>query len=369
MRFASRALALKTSIIRDMFDRGRLNPDIVDLSIGQTEFDVPPAVKQAARDALDGECGRYSPTEGYPEVVDAVRAHLRRTAGLPEHEDVIVTAGATGAINLAILLFAGPGDEVLLPDPGFSLYRALVGIAGATATTYALSTDFQLRADAVAAAMTERTRLVVINNPSNPTGTVFARDQLAAVAALCAERGVPILSDEVYQAYTYEGVHTSIKSFPDVCSLLIGGPGKSHGMAGWRFGWGAGPREAIDRMRTIQQYTYTCPPTLTQLAARAVLDLDPAPIVARHRARRDHVVARLADAGFAFTRPTGAFYIFPRVPWGTDFTFCEAAARAGVLVVPGTAFGSTDRHFRLSYSAPDDRLDRGLDILAGLVRR
>lgn len=341
---------------------------MIDLAIGQTDFDVAEPVKQAVREALGQASGRYSPTEGYAEVLDAVRAHLHTTSGVGADEEVMITAGATGAINLAILLFAGAGDEVLLPDPGFVLYRALVNLAGATPTTYSLLPDFQLRAVAVAAAITERTRLVVINNPANPTGAVFAHEEIGAVAALCAERGIPILSDEVYRAYTFEGTHTSIKAFPNAPSILVGGPGKSHGMAGWRFGWAAGPLEVIERMRTLQQFTYTCPPTLTQLAAKAVFSVDPAPTVARFRAKRDHVVARLQAAGFDLIRPSGAFYVFPRVPWGTDHSFCAAAARAGVLVVPGSAFGSTNQHFRLSYSAADDRLDRGLDVLAALAR-
>ena len=368
MKFADRLDTLQSSAIREMFDKGRQNPNVVDLSIGQADYDMPAPIKDEARRVLDSVCGRYSPTEGRPDLVARAHRYLVETVGLPESEEVMITGGTTGAIMLSMLAFAGPGDEVLLPDPYFVLYPNIARVAGAKPTYYSLFPDFRLRAEAVEAAITDRTRLVVVNNPSNPTGAVFERDELAAVAEVCAARDIPIMSDEVYDHFSYDRPHTSIKAFPNVTSVLVAGPSKSHAMAGWRLGWAAAPSVVIDKMRTLQQFTYTCPPTFAQRAAMALFDTSPQPTVDRFRGKRELVVRRLREAGYSLVAPQGAFYVFPRIPWGTDVEFCNAAAEAGLLIVPGRAFSSSKEHFRISYSASEERLGRGLDILARLAK-
>jgi len=356
--------------VREFFDIARRLPDAIDLSIGQVDFDVPEAVKVATHDALRGPgCGRYTPTEGGASLADAVRAHLRAAHGAGEGEGVLVTSGATGAITTTVLAMVGRGDEVLLPDPHFIVYGAAVRIAGGEPVFYDLYPDFRLRAEEIERRITPRTRLLVLNNPANPTGAAYHPEEVAEVARLCRERGVFVLSDELYAQFSYDAPHAGLKALLGEGCLLVGGPSKSHGMAGWRLGWAVGPAALIDRMRTLQQFLYACPPTPLQPGARAALDVDMSPVVERYRRKRDHAFSTLLEAGYEVTRPGGAYYLFPKVPWGNDRSFCEAALGEKLVLVPGSTFSRRDTHFRLSFAAPDEILERGLEALRRLASR
>ena len=175
------------------------------------------------------------------------------------------------------------------------------------------------------------------------------------------------MSDELYYHFVYEGRHVGIKEFLGPEALLIGGTSKAFGMAGWRLGWAAGAPELIDRMRTLQQFTYTCPPTLVQHGALAAFSVDLSSYVRTFRERRDFMYDGLVDAGYEVVRPDGAFYIFPKVPRGDDLTFVRAAMERGLLVVPGRAFSTRTDHFRITFSRDLDTLERGLDLLRSLA--
>ena len=363
MHFAARTAQIGASPIRELFDKARHIPGAIDLSIGQADFDVPEAIKLATARALEGRsCGRYSATEGYDELVAATTAHLRQGFGLPADERVMLTAGASGALTLAMLALVDPGDEVLLPDPYFISYRNLVHIAGGQPVFYNLYPDFHLRPEEIAQRLTPRTRLLVLNSPANPTGSVWGAEELREVCRLCGERGVPILSDELYARFSFDAPHVSVKHFPGTECLLVGGVSKTYGMAGWRLGWAAGPAELIDKMRTLQQFTYTCPSTLAQLGALAAFAVDMGPQVAAYRAKRDAMQRGLEQAGYEVVKPGGSFFLFPKVPWGDDLAFCEAALREKLILVPGRTFSQRDTHFRLSY-ASDETLERALEVL------
>lgn len=367
MQFASRMQLLRASAIRELFDRGRRIPGAIDLSIGQVPFDVPDPIKAATIEAVEGRCGRYSPTEGYPDVVERTREHLRERFDLGPDDAVMLTVGATGGLTLALMALAGPGDEVLLPDPYFVVYRNLVHIAGAETRYYDLYPSFRLDAEVLRAAITERTRVVIVNNPANPTGQVYTADELEAAVAVCAEAGVPLLADELHGAFTYDDPHVSVKRFDrGGHTLLVGGLSKTYAMAGWRLGWAAGPPDLIDRMRVLQQFMYTCPPTLVQRGAMAAFDFDPSDIVAQHRQKRDRVVGRLRDAGYRLGTPQGTIFAYVEVPDGTDLEFCERALERKVIVVPGRAFSRRATHFRLCFAPPMDELERGLDVLCAM---
>jgi len=315
----------------------------LDLSIGQADFDVPEPIRAATT------------------------AFLRERFALPEDEQVMTTSGASGALTLAMLALVGPGDEVLLPDPHFVVYRNLVHIAGACPTYYDLYPDFRLSPERIEEAITERTRVLVLNSPANPTGVCIAAEDLEAVAEICVRRGVFVISDELYETFSYEGQHATIKRHLSEQSLLVGGVSKVYGMAGWRLGWAAGSPALIDKMRTLQQFTFTCPPTLVQRGALAAFDVDMSAQVDLYRKKRDLLYAGLVAAGYRVVKPEGVFFIFPAVPFGDDMEFSRAALEKGLVLGPGSVFSRRHSHFRLSFAVTDETLERGLELLRELI--
>jgi aspartate aminotransferase/aminotransferase len=354
--------------IRVLFDKARQIPDAIDLSIGQTDFDVPDPIKDATIRAIQSGCGGYGPTQGDPELVDATQHYLQTKYGLAEDEHVLITSGATGAIVLALLALVQPGDEVLLPDPNFLLYHRLIGMVGGTPVLYDIHPDFRLRAGEVVKQITDRTRLLILNSPSNPTGSTHTHEEIEAVAEVC-RRGITVLSDELYEIFVYDAPHVSIKGFLGQESLLVGGFTKAYGMAGWRLGWAAGAPELIDKMRTLQQFVYACPPTLVQRGALAAFDVDMKPQVDSYRRKRDFVYDGLVSAGYNVVKPGGSFFIFPEVPDGDDVEFCERALAKKLVVVPGRTFSSSTGYFRISFAASDETLERGIEVLSQLIER
>lgn len=370
MRFAKRMDGFEASGIRELFDRARRIPDAIDLSIGQAHFDVPDAIKEATIQAIRSGCGRYGSTQGDSQLIDATLQYLQANSGLSEDEQILMTSGTTGAIVLALLALVQRGDEVLLPDPYFVLYHRLITMVGGTPVLYDLYPDFRLRVGNVVEQVSDRTRLLILNSPSNPTGAIFTAAEIEAVADVCRRRGILVLSDELYDIFSYDAPHVSIKRFLGPESLLVGGFSKAYGMAGWRLGWAAGAPELIDKMRTLQQFVYACPPTLVQKGALAAFDLDMKSRVESYRRKRDLMYDGLVAAGYNVVKPGGAFFIYPEVPGGeggdNDIEFCERALTNKLVVVPGRTFSRRSSHIRISFAAPDETLERGLEVLAKL---
>ena len=372
MSHIRRADRVEASLIRRMFDlaaeKRRAGADLVDLSIGQPH--LPPAQEliRAAADALATGNNGYLPTSGDPQLLDALREYLRQRHG-SEPESVMITAGASGALTLAILALAEPGDDVLLPDPYFVSYPQLCHIAGARPIYYDTYPDFRLRPEAVEAAMTDATRLIVINSPANPTGAVFGADELQAVGELAQRRGVAVLSDEIYDTIVFDPPHVSMAPFCER-TVTVGGWGKSLAITGWRIGYAAGPADIIDRMTNLQQFTYVCVPGPVQQAVLACRNLWDAPhpnsAAEIYRRQRDRICEALSSA-YRFVRPAGAFYLFPEAPGGDASAFCERAIERGVLVIPGGGFSRRDSHFRISFAADDEQLERGIERLLALA--
>jgi aspartate aminotransferase/aminotransferase len=219
----------------------------------------------------------------------------------------------------------------------------------------------------VRAALTPRTKAVIVNSPANPTGVLLARESLKALALLCRERDILLLSDEVYRVFCYDEPFTSPAEFNED-TIVFDGFSKAYGMTGWRLGYVHGPRRLIEEMIKLQQFTYVCAPSIVQHAGVVALDVDVSAIVADYQRKRDRVVAGLQER-FEVVRPGGAFYVFPKVPWGTGTNFVTDAVRNNLLVIPGGTFSRRDTHFRLSYAADDRSIDRGLEILNRLAAR
>ncbi len=361
---ADRMSRIEASGIRKIFELGRNLKDPVNLSIGQPHFEVPVAIREAAKSAIDRGDNGYTVTQGIPELRDRLLADVRaRLTG--QERDVVVTSGTSGALMLALCATVNPGDEVILFDPYFVAYPHLVTLAGGTSVILDTYPDFKIDVNRVREAITPRTKAILFSSPSNPTGATLEPNVLRDLANLAREKGVLLIADEIYRAFWYDGPFRSAAEFdPNV--LVLDGFGKSYGFTGWRLGFAHGPKRLIDEMAKLQQFTFVCAPSMVQHAGVAALDTDISAIVADYRRKREFMCASLADR-FELTRPGGAFYVFPKAPWGTGTEFVQEAIKQNLLIIPGVAFGKKDTHVRISYAASDEKLQRGVEILNRLA--
>jgi aspartate/methionine/tyrosine aminotransferase len=362
---AERTQQIELSGIRKIFELGKTLKDPVNLSIGQPHFDVPDPIKAAAKAAIDAGQNGYTVTQGIPDLREKLVSDVaRRFPG--QDRDVLVTSGTSGGLLLALLATVNPGDEVITPDPYFVAYPHMVTLAGGKMVTVDTYPDFGIDLEKVKAAITTRTKVILLSTPSNPTGAVVDVEALRAITELARDRGILLVSDEIYRAFHYDGGKVSPARFdPNV--LVIEGFGKTYGMTGWRLGWAHGPKRLLAEMAKLQQFTFVCPPSVLQYGGVAAMDYDVSAIIADYRRKRDLLLNGLAGH-FEFVTPGGAFYLFPKAPWGTGTEFVTEAIRRNLLIIPGGTFSKRDSHFRISYAATDSTLLRGIDILQDLAR-
>ncbi len=363
-RLAKRTSQVEASGIRRVFDLAAKLKNPCNLSIGQPHFDVPDAAKAAAIEAIEGGFNRYTPTQGIPELRERVRRHLRDTRHW-DPEDVIITSGVSGGLLLAVLALVDTHDEVLVPDPYFVGYKQLVKIVDARCVFVDTYPDFRLTPERLERALTPGARLLLLNSPANPTGAVMTESDLKSVAEICRKRGITVVSDEVYDAFSYDAPCASVTRFlPE--ALVLGGFSKTYAMTGWRLGWAAGPKDILREMLKLQQFSFVCAPAPMQRGAVVALDADVSDRIADYKRKRDLVYQGLKDR-FEVVKPAGAFYIFPKAPRGTDQEFVERAIAKECLIIPGSVFSERNTHFRISYATTDEQLMRGLDILNSLA--
>lgn len=363
---ADRTRLIELSGIRKMFELGKSLKDPVNLSIGQPHFEVPEPVRAAAKAAIDAGHNGYTVTQGIPELRDRLAADVK--ARFPGQErEILITSGTSGGLLLALFASVNPGDEVITPDPYFVAYPHMITLAGGKMVPVETYPDFRLDPDRVKAAITPRTKAILLSTPSNPTGAVVDRESQRAIAALARDRGILLISDEIYRAFHYDGPAHSPAEF-DENVLVVEGFGKTYGITGWRLGWAHGPKRLVAEMAKLQQFTFVCAPSMVQHAGVAALDFDVSGIVADYRRKRDLLVDGLAGS-FEFAKPGGAFYLFAKSPWGTATEFVTAAMKENLLIIPGNAFSARDTHFRISYAAADDTLRRGIEILCRLAKQ
>jgi len=361
---ADRMQRIDASGIRRVFDLAARLEHPVNLSIGQPDFDVPDACKERAIRAIRDGANRYTVTEGEAALRQALARRLRDEFG-DFDGPVLVTSGVSGGLLLALLATVNPGDEVLVPDPYFVMYKHLVRLLAGVPVFVDTYPDFRLRPEGLEAAVTERTRMLLLNSPANPTGVVYSEEELRGAVEVARRHDLLILSDEIYTAYTYDGPAPSPWPMYDRV-LLLRGFSKTFAMTGWRLGYAVGPAPIISAMTTLQQYTFVCAPSPLQQAALTALETDPSPQIETFRTRRDLVYEGLRER-FTVTRPGGAFYIFPEAPGGSGTAFVERAIAAGVLVIPGGVFSERDTHFRIAYTAGGESIERGLAVLNRLA--
>jgi aspartate aminotransferase/aminotransferase len=361
---SKRASRLDSSGIRKVFDLARKLTNPINLSIGQPDFAVPKAIQKRAIDAINEGQNKYTMTQGIGQLSQAVKEHLDEELG-PAQRNVLITSGVSGGLVLAFLCLLDPGDEVIIPDPYFVMYKSLIELVGGTAVLIDSYPDFGLDVEKVAKAVTERTRAIVVNSPRNPTGTLLGRTELGGLAELARQKELVVISDEIYNEFCYDEPYVSMAGIYEQ-TLLLRGFSKTYGMTGWRLGYASGPAELIEKMAMVQQYTFVCAPSMVQWAGITALQTDMSEEVDSYRRKRDLVYEGLSKA-FEVRKPGGAFYIFPRAPKDDGTEFVRKAIEQNVLIIPGNVFSSRNSHFRVSYAASDELLRQGVEILCRLA--
>ena len=365
-RLAQRAAATEASGIRRIFDLAASLKNPINLSIGQPDFDVPEPLKERAAAAIREGKNAYTQTQGGPELRSRLLAGPLRGYG---EKEMLVTGAVSGGLLLSYMALLDPGDEIILPDPYFVMYKQLALMFDARPAFYDCYPDWRLDADRLESLVSPRTRAIVIGSPANPTGAVHSRSELEAAADLARRRGLIVISDEIYDSYGYDGSAARMRDLCRERTIALGGFSKSHAMTGWRVGWAAGPEPLIQAMTKFQQFSFVCAPSPLQAGAAAAVDFDMSATISQYRRKRDLVYQGLAEAGYEVRKPGGAFYIFPKAPWGTGSEFVEECLRHNLLVIPGGCFSERDTHFRISYAAGDETIRQGLEVLGKLAKR
>ncbi|MSP12406.1 MAG: pyridoxal phosphate-dependent aminotransferase [Chloroflexi bacterium] len=388
MRIASRMSRLGTETAFEVLARARAleaqGKTIIHLEIGEPDFDTPANVVQAGVKALQSGHTHYTPSAGIPELRRAIAEHICRSRGLPDvqPDEVVVTPGAKPIMYFVIISLVEEGDEVIYPNPGFPIYESMINFVGGKAVPLPLREErqFCFDVDEFRSLVTDRTRLIILNSPGNPTGGVLSLEDLAAVAEVAVERDIPVLSDEIYEQLLYEGEHVSIATFPGMRqrTIILDGFSKTYAMTGWRLGYGIMPVDLAQHVTRLMTNSNSCTAAFTQLAGVEALK-GPQESVAQmkvaFRQRRDIFVKGLNQIpGIRCIMPAGAFYAFPNVS-GTGISSAEMADyllyEAGVATLKGESFGAYGKgYLRLSYANSIENLEKALNqIDQALARR
>ena len=353
---------------------------VIHLEIGEPDFDTPANIRDAAKSALDRGATHYTPTPGIPELRAAIAADATARKGFAVTPDrVIVTPGGKPVMFFAVLALVDEGDEVIYPDPGFPIYESMARYVGGHAIPCPIRQEngFRLDPDELAALVTKRTKLVILNSPANPTGGVSTREDLEQIASLARERDLVVLADEIYGRILYEGEHVSIASLPGMAerTIVLDGFSKTYAMTGWRLGYAILPERLVTPFSRLIVNSVSCTNAATQWAGVEALTGPQDSVTAmveEFRARRDLIVDGLnAIPGVSCLRPSGAFYAFPDIS-GTGLGGAELADRllneGGVSALAGTAFGRVGRnHLRFSYATSRENIVEAVKRMRGVV--
>jgi aspartate aminotransferase len=386
VRIADRMNRLGTESAFEVLARARAlereGREIIHLEIGEPDFDTPLHIREAAKQALDAGATHYGPSAGLPELRGAIAKHIAETRGVPvSPEEVVVTPGAKPIMFFTILALANAGDEVIYPNPGFPIYESVINFAAAVPVPIPLreANGFGFDLDVLERRVSERTRLIIINSPQNPTGGVLERSQIERIAEISRTHAIPVLSDEIYRDFLYEGEFVSIATLPGMRdhTIVLDGFSKAFAMTGWRLGYGVMPVPLAEHLTRLMVNSASCTASFVQLAGVAALEGDRSPVarmVAEFKRRRDVLVDGLNGIpGVSCVRPRGAFYAFPNVT-AIGRKSGEIAdlllQDAGVAVLSGTAFGEYgEGYLRLSYANSEENLRKALDRIAPVLAR
>lgn len=363
---SDRLKRIDASGIRKVFDLAAQMKDPINLSIGQPHFDTPQPIKDALEKAVEDGKNAYSQTQGISPLLGKIQESVSRQYGHADRQ-VFITSGTSGGLMLALMTLVNPGDEVIVFDPWFVMYKHLVTLAGGKVVEINTYPDFKIDVDKVRDAITERTKVIICNSPANPTGAVASAAELESLAKLAAEKDVALISDEIYKAFCYDTDFVSPAKWNDQ-TIVIDGFSKSHSMTGHRIGWCHAPQHVVQQMIKLQQFTFVCSPHPVQHAGIVAWDYDISDRVAEYKRKRDFMIAELQGC-YDIRGAGGAFYLFPKAPWGTGTEFVKEAIQNDLLIIPGNVFSPQDTHFRLSYAADDRTLQRGVEVLKKIAKK
>ncbi|MBQ6999827.1 MAG: aminotransferase class I/II-fold pyridoxal phosphate-dependent enzyme [Oscillospiraceae bacterium] len=364
---------LKRSAIRVYSNLARETQDCAMLTIGEPDFDTPEAIKAAACAALNAGQTHYAPNQGTLALRKAVAEFETARGNETAPDNVLITIGACHALFTALFGILNPGEEVIVPTPGFGLYETIATIAGAkTVALDVTKTGFQLTKEALEAAITPKTKAIVLNSPCNPTGVVFNEESLAGIKEAVLGKPIFLICDNVYNQLTYGESCPDLSLDKDLKDqiILCQSFSKPYAMTGWRVGYLTCPAYVMDRLLLLSAAEITAVPTFLQEAAVTALQTDPSPMREVYAKRREYVCTRLREMGLTFPEPEGAFYVFVDISkFGMDSaTFCTRMITEGkVAAVPGSCFGA-EGYLRLSYCYSDEELKKGLDRMEAFLR-
>lgn len=386
MQFADRISRLGTESAFEVLVKARAleaqGRDVVHLEIGEPDFDTPQHIIEAGKEALDQGFTHYGPTAGLPEFREAIAQYVAQTRGIAvKPEQVVVTPGAKPVMFYAVLALAQAGDEVIYPNPGFPIYESIIRFVDATPVPITLREEsgFSLDVEELKSLVTDRTRLIILNSPQNPTGGILPLEDLQAIAEIAVQHGIPVLADEIYSRLVYDGVCHSIAAYEGMqdLAIILDGFSKTYAMTGWRLGYGVMTEKLAEQMTLLAVNSNSCTATFVQRAGLAALQGPQEPVeamLAEFRRRRDAFVAGLNDIpGLSCTMPRGAFYAFPNISEVSrsasemaDFMLKEG----GVACLAGSDFGADgEGYLRFSYANSLENLDKALERIADCVAR
>lgn len=370
---------LEPSGIRRFFDVASTMENVISLGVGEPDFDTPWHVREEGIYSLEKGRTFYTSNAGLQELKQEICKYLKRRFSLSYIDSqILVTVGGSEAIDVGLRAMLDPGDEVIIPEPCFVAYLPCVKMAGGVPVRLPLEEkdEFKLTKKKLLSAITDKTKIVVLPFPNNPTGAIMTAEELQVIADIIKERDLFVISDEIYSELTYQGNHVSIASLPGMAerTVVINGFSKSYAMTGWRIGYAAGPEEIIQQMIKIHQYVIMCAPTTSQYAAVEALrngDEDIARMRESYDARRRFLVKELTAMGIPCYEPKGAFYVFPNISrfgMNSEEFATKLLNQEGVAVVPGSAFGSSgDGFLRISYAYSIESLKIALEKIQKFI--
>ena len=374
---------MNASGIRKFFDIAATMDDVISLSVGEPDFVTPKIIRDAGIKTLEDGITKYTSNLGLEELRYEIGKFINKKYGVSYRgeDEILVTVGGSEAIDMAIRAIVSPGDEVIIPQPSYVCYEPITVFSSGIPVIIETKAEdeFKLKAEDLKAAITDKTKLLVLPFPCNPTGAIMEKKDLEEIAEVIKDTNIMVLSDEIYAELTYDGIkHSSIAQLPGMKerTILINGFSKTFAMTGWRMGYACGPKEIIAEMMKIHQYAIMCAPTLSQNAALTALKECTAEVdemMASYEKRRKIIVDLLNDAGLSCAMPKGAFYAFPSIK-STGLTsdeFCERVLREGhVAVIPGSSFGAGGEGFiRVCYCYSIEEIEEGVKRIKDFVNK
>ncbi len=363
MQLSNRIEKIEESGIRKVFDMAMsLGKDAINLSIGQPHFQAPLELKKAGQAAIKNNFNAYLPTKGYLPLREKIALKLKKNNNIQAgKEDIIITTGVSGGLFLLFSSVLNKGDEVILPDPYFVLYKQILKYLGVKIILHDTYPDFRLKAKNLEKLINKKTKLIIINSPNNPTGTVYDQSELEKLAKIAKKHNLLVVSDEIYESFDYEKKFFSIASIYKN-TVTLNGFSKNLSITGWRIGYAHGPNEIIEAMNKLQMYTFVCAPSIAQRAVSEVVDNNIS--IFDYKKNRNYLYNELKGK-YELNLSEGAFYAFVKIPKKIN-NFHNKLIKKKLLIVPGDVFSDNNDYFRISFAVDFETLKKGIKILNDL---